>query len=159
MFGAALSFQHGSDTNPAAAMDTTSTLITADASVLADGWNLYASALVNSADRDTGADLTDLVLLAQGGVFISERDELFLRWNGIYPDADNAPRDEPFRTLTGGWNHYLIPGSQAAKFSVDAVYALDPTTTSIVRTGEGHNLLPDARSGQLAITAQFQILF
>jgi len=158
MLGGAVSVQRFGDTNPGAAADMTQTTLIADASILGGGWNAYFSALVNHADMD-GADLTDTVLLAQGGFFVTDRDEFFARWNGIFPDKDNAPMDEDFHAVAAGWNHYFVEGSHAAKLTVDAFVALDPTTTSIVRTSTGHNLLPDTESGQVGVTVQMQILF
>lgn len=159
MVGAAAAYQFMSDTNPSTVADVAMTTLTGDVSVLGDGWNMYGSAVLNHNRLDTGPDLTDLILLLQGGFFISDQDELFARWNGIFPDSDNAPRGEEFHAVTAGWNHYLIPESHAAKFTLDVVVTLDPTTTSIVRTSDGHNLFPDSESGQVAITAQMQILF
>ena len=79
---------------------------------------------------------------------------------GCHPgDIDNAPRHEDFRIVSGGWNRYLIPESHAAKFTIEVLVALDPTTTSIVRTSDGHNLFPDSESGQITVVAQMQILF
>jgi len=159
MLGGAVSLRHTGDTNPDRAMDTTAMTLTADASILGGGWNMYFSGLVNHADTDAAPDLMDLVLLAQGGFFVTRRDELFFRWNGIFPDEDNGPRGEDFHAIAGGWNHYVVEGSHAAKLTVDVFVALNPTTTSIVRTSDGHNLLPDTEAGQVGLTVQMQLLF
>ena len=61
--------------------------------------------------------------------------------------------------MTVGWNHYMVPESHAAKFTLDLRYYLDATTTSIVSTSDGHNLLADSEDGQFGLTAQMQFLF
>ena len=53
----------------------------------------------------------------------------------------------------------MIPESHAAKFTVDLGYHFDATTTSIVKTSDGHNLLSDSEDGQIGLIAQMQLLF
>lgn len=159
MLGAAIAYQSMGDTNPATAMSSDMTTATLDFSYVSDGWNLFAAGVWRSADNGTVSN-DDYGFVLQGGVFLSDQDELFARWNAILSDENRAPNDEDFNALTFGWNHYFVAESHAAKFTLDLSYYLDATTTSsIVSTSDGHNLLPDAGDGQIGLTAQMQFLF
>ena len=157
--GAAILHQTMGDTNPAASPTTDMTIATADLSLVADGWNAAAAIVWRRTESAGTPDLDDFTALLQGGVFVSDQDELFARYSAVMPDSDRAPLDKDFGALTFGWNHYIIPESHAAKFTLDVTTTLDATSTSIVRTSASFNNLPDMDSGQLAITAQMQILF
>jgi phosphate-selective porin OprO and OprP len=158
MLGFAAAYQSAGDTNPSASMTTEMTTATVDYSHVNDGWNFYAAGVYRNMDAP-GLDADDYGIVVQGGVFLSDQDELFARWDAVYSDDANAPADEDFNSITVGWNHYLVPESHAAKFTLDVKYYLDETTTSIVKTSDGHNLLADSEDGQFAITAQMQIMF
>ncbi len=162
MIGAAIAYQSMGSTNPALANDATMTTGTIDFSWVADGWNFYAAGVWRNMDPGGAANsMDDFGLLAQGGMFVTDQDELFGRWDAVYPDSNNAPRDKDFNAMTLGWNHYFTPESHAAKFTLDFNYYFDAPDSSIVSTSNtgGHNLLPDAGDGQWGITAQMQVLF
>ncbi len=162
MLGAAIAYQSMGDTNPsdpAGSGDMTTGTI--DFSWVADGWNASVAGVWRHMAPAVGSDADDLGILAQGGFFVTDRDELFGRWDIIMPDDNsNAPNDDDFNAVTVGWNHYMVPESHAAKFTLDVAYFLDSTTGStVVNTSDGHNLLPDSEDGQIGVTAQFQFLF
>ncbi len=160
MLGAAIAHQSMGDTNPSVpAGSAEMTTGTIDYSHVADGWNFFVAGIWQNMDPATGSDTDDFGFVAQGGFFVTDQDELFARWDSIYPDDNNAPADEDFNSITVGWNHYFVPESHAAKFTLDVAWYLDETTTSIVNTSDGHNLLADSEDGQLALTAQMQFLF
>ncbi|MFG0246675.1 MAG: porin [Phycisphaerales bacterium JB052] len=163
MIGAAIAFQSMGSTNPALANDVDMTTGTIDFSYVSDGWNLFAAGVWRNMDTGAGTDMDDFGVIVQGGFFITDQDELFGRWDAIFPDSNNAPADEDFNALTFGWNHYLVPESHAAKFTLDLNYYLDASdsASTIVSTSSsgGHNLLSDTDDGQFGITAQFQFLF
>lgn len=162
MLGAAIAFQSMGDTNPSAAMTSEMTTATLDYSFVADGWNFYLAGIWQSNDGGAGTETDDFGVVAQGGYFVSDQDELFARWDVVMADESNAPADEDFNALTFGWNHYMIPGSHAAKFTLDVNYYLDATAdNAIVSTSSsgGHNLQSSSEDGQFGITAQMQILF
>ncbi len=158
MLGAAIYYQSAGDTNPSTALSTNMTTGTVDFSYVGDGWNLYAAGVWRNTDNGT-ADFDDYGLIAQGGYFVSESNEIFARWDAVLPDDTRGATGNDFHSITVGWNHYIIPESHAAKFTFDLAYYLDPTTASIVKTSDGHNLLADSEDGQFALTAQMQILF
>jgi Phosphate-selective porin O and P len=158
MLGAALAYQSAGDTNPATALTTEMTTGTIDFSYVGDGWNGYAAGVWRK--MDTGAvSIDDFGIVVQGGVFVADQDELFARWDAIFPDSANGATSQDFNSVTVGWNHYIFPESHAAKFTLDLAYYLDSTTDSIVKTSDGHNLLADSTDGQIGITAQLQLLF
>ena len=161
LLGAAVNYQGMGSTNPSTIPQTEMTTITADASLVRDGWNLFAAGIWRS--MNTGVmTLTDSGFVLQGGVFVSDNDEFFARWDLIMP-SDSSPTvmgvsgSNDFNAFTVGWNHYIIPDSHAAKFTLEIQHYPDPTTESIVAI-KG-NLLPDSTSDQFAITAQIQLLF
>ncbi len=161
MLGAAVHHQAMGSTNPATMPTTDMTIATVDASVLGDGWNLYGAGVWRS--MDTGLmTLTDGGYILQGGLFVSDQDEFFARWDLIDPSNSNpivvgTSGNSDFNVFTIGWNHYIIPESHAAKFTIEIQHYADPTTESIVSIRG--NLLPDSMSSQFAATAQIQLLF
>jgi hypothetical protein len=161
MMGAAVGYQSIGDTNPSnPAGSSEATTVTVDYSWVADGWNAYVAGIWANGSPATGADIDVYGIVAQGGFFVTDQDELFARWDVFMTDDAAAPADEDFHTITVGWNHYLVPESHAAKFTLDMNYYLDATTLSTgVVTSDGHNLLADSEDGQIALTAQFQFLF
>lgn len=158
MIGAAVHFESAGDTNPSFTPTTDMTVGTLDFSWVDDGWNAYVAGIWRNMDTGT-ADLDDYGVIAQGGVFLDDQNELFGRWDAVFPDDANGATSEDFNTITIGWNHYMVPESHAAKFTLDVAFYLDSTTDSIVHTSDGHNLLPDSEDGQIALTAQMQVLF
>lgn len=158
MIGAAVHFESAGDTNPSTTPTSDMTVGTLDFSWVADGWNFYAAGVWRS--MDTGStSFDDYGIIAQGGIFLDDKNEIFARWDSVLPDDTRGATGDDFNSVTVGWNHYLIPESHAAKFTVDLAYYIDGTTTSIVSTSDGHNLLADSEDGQIGITAQMQILF
>ncbi len=161
MLGAAVHHQAMGSTNPSTTPTTDMTTATVDASYLGDGWNLYGAGVWRS--MDTGLmTLTDGGYILQGGVFVSDQDEFFARWDLIDPSNNNpivvgTSGNSDFNVFTFGWNHYIIPESHAAKFTLEIQHYADPTTESIVSIRG--NLLPDSMSSQFAATAQIQLLF
>lgn len=161
MLGGAVHHQVMGNTNPSTTPDTSMTTATIDASLLGDGWNMYAAGVWRTMDTGT-MSLTDAGYILQGGFFVSESDEFFARWDLITPSDDNliipgTSGNSDFNVFTVGWNHYVIPESHAAKFTLEAQVYPDATTESIVSIRG--NILPDSTSDQIAITAQFQVLF
>ena len=162
--GGALHWQDGPDTP--ASSGTEQFAWTFDAQVAGDGWNAFAAIVGASTDVDGGADTDDFGWLIQGGMFVSEDWELFGRYEMITPDSDRAG-DDDFSAFTVGANYYIH--GQAAKFSVDlSWYFDDPSSNDLVSgvdpnfgsgVGSGLGLLPGTEEDQLAVRAQFQLLF
>jgi hypothetical protein len=161
MLGAGIAYQTMGDTNPSLAMEVDMTTATIDYSFVGDGWNFFVAGIWQNVDNGT-TDNDDLGVVVQGGIFVTDQDELFARWDGVFPDSNRAPMDEDFNALGFGWNHYFVAESHAAKFTLQLDYYLDETSNNaIVSTSNsgGHNLLPSTEDGQFGLTAQMQFLF
>jgi hypothetical protein len=161
MLGAGIAYQSMGDTNPSAAMETEMTTATIDYSFVGDGWNFYAAGIWQNVDTGT-TDNDDTGVVVQGGMFVSDQDELFARWDAIFPDSNRA-NDGDFNALAFGWNHFFVAESHAAKLTIQVDVYLDESdaASTIVSTSSsgGHNLLSSTEDGQFGITAQMQFLF
>ncbi|MBK7406181.1 MAG: hypothetical protein IPJ41_16645 [Phycisphaerales bacterium] len=166
LVGAAVHWESFGDTGntttfggtPATGMDMLS--YTLDASYEGGGWNLGGAFVGRNIDPDGGTSADDFGALVQGGVFVSEKTELFARWDAIFPDSSYAAGND-FNTLTFGGNYYFIPGSHAAKFTADVQWYLDDQagSGSVVKSNEGIGLAPASTDDQFAIRLQMQMIF
>lgn len=144
---------------------------TADTLVKGDGWNVLVEGVgyhVRDEAGVGGVDFDDYGVMAQGGVFIADDVDLFARYDLIVPDEDRSASDE-FNVITAGINWYW--SGQAAKFTLQAAWYLDPTTDTTAgnyggvggRTpdtgAKGLGLLPSGEGDQIVISMQFQLLF
>lgn len=162
--GGALHFQDGPEVGPSDGVQQFA--YTVDAQVAGDGWNAFAMFVGASTDVDGGADTDDFGWLIQGGYFVSEDWELFGRFDMVSPDSGRAA-DDDFSTVTVGANYYIH--GQAAKFSVDLSWYLDDAAGNDLVSGVDPNygsgvggglgLVPGIEEDQVAIRAQFQLLF
>ena len=173
IFGGAAHYQSEGDTNGTGPLGTAAGTpgvdaefwgLTGDIGVEGKGWNLFGAVTWTNTDIDGGFDGDNWGFNIQGGVFITNKDELFARWDMIFPDDAVAGDDDDFTTLTFGWNHYFVEESHAAKFTVDLLWYLEATgdladSSFAEYTGEGINLLPSDDDDQWGIRAQFQLLF
>jgi hypothetical protein len=153
--GGAIHYQSGGETG--GTTDRQLFQYTADVSVKGDGWNIFAYGVGRRVEEPT-ADFDDFGALIQGGLFVSDQVELFARYGIVMPDDDRVNGDD-FAEATLGANYYLIPKSQAAKFSLDGTYAFDDTTGSIVSQRVTDGLLTDSEEGEVYVRAQVQIVF
>lgn len=97
--------------------------------------------------------------MAQAALLPARDFELFARGSILIPDPD-VERDETFSTVTLGFNYYFH--GHAAKLTTDLVWYLDATTETDMLgfgTSSALGLLPSAGSDQLALRAQFQLIF
>ncbi|MBL8745793.1 MAG: hypothetical protein JNK58_05475 [Phycisphaerae bacterium] len=142
---------------------------TADILTKGDGWNIMLAGVGYHAQDEagvSGADFDDYGGLLQGGYHVTDDVEIVARFDAIFPDEDRNG-SSTFNTVTGGFNYYLY--GQAAKFQLVAIWFLDDTADT--RAGNFGNTggrtptsalfgsLPTAQDGQVAIMAQWQLLF
>lgn len=132
MIGGGLHYQHNGNTaHPGSGAVPQAQLIqyTIDASFEFGGGNLYGAFVGLHSDPDDGggSSLDDFGVQLQGGFFVAEQDELFGRWDWLIPDDDRSAggNDDDFHVLTFGWNHYLVPDSNAAKFTAEMSWFLN----------------------------------
>ena len=141
-------------------------LYTADVQFETGNLGLYAAYVGGYAHRDTpgGTGGThDMGLLVQAGYMLSEKWEVFGRWDGTMLDderfaaaddeEDVADAEDTFHELTVGLNYYIR--GHAAKFTIDGVWL--PNGTPNEQSGLGI-LDPDGDDDQFAIRTQFQLL-
>ncbi len=167
MVGVAGHWQHagntatpGGGTNPVAQTDLF--VYTADLSIEGDGWNVFGEFVGSHFEGDeSSADFDDFGAVIQAGVFVADNDEIFGRWDCVFPDSDRSA-DKDFNTLTAGWNHYFVPESQALKFTADVCWFIDTVADNALvstRTNGRNALLPDVNDNQFALRLQLQFMF
>lgn len=135
---------------------------TLDASVETNGLNVFGAVMGSHASGSgSAADSDDYGFVVQGGyMVIPDKLEPFVRYE--YMDGDSIQQTS---LVTIGANYYL--NKHNAKFTVDAVWALDSIDSSALMPFGGSTSisglgLKDDSSGeedQLAVRAQFQLLF
>jgi hypothetical protein len=138
--GAGAHWQTQGDTNPSDNSgglipgydDTTVTFWTVDAQAEGDGWNAFVQYVGHDVDISATTDVnyTNHGFIAQGGMFVSDQVELFGRYDVVMLDdvLVAAGTDDNYQSITAGMNYYFVPESHAAKFTLDAVFALDEST-------------------------------
>ncbi len=165
MLGAAANWQGGAPGSTPADRDTGNMFgWTVDASLLGNGWNAFAAFTGRHGDADFfgGSSVDEYGFVVQGGVFVTEDIEPYVRWDAIIPDG-SAAADDMFNVITFGGNYYIH--GQAAKFSLDCQYFIDDGADSTVgnvsplpsNTGIGY--LGGPTDSEFVIRAQFQLLF
>ena len=132
--------------------------LTADLGLEGDGWNAFVSGVFTWVDGSSTGWNTLGGFIIQGGFFVSERTELFARYDLAFADPDD-PNLSDFGTITAGFNHYFIPASHALKFTANILYFLDEQATSPINPDTNVGLLDSAENGQWAIQAQMQLVF
>jgi hypothetical protein len=158
MAGLAVHYQGGGNT--VGTFDVDLLQVTADATLKGDGWNAFAAGVYRHLDPSLSGSYDDFGWLIQGGYFLAPDWELFARWDQVFPDS-NWIDAKTFSELTIGVNHYCIPESHAAKFTLDVTYF--PTdqagSSGLVNPGTLTGLLGSDQDGQWNLRAQFQIMF
>lgn len=164
MVGGSLGYASGGSTGAGAAATTDATLfqLSIDTQWAGDGWNGFAAGHFRTTeDNVANTTFDDMGISAQGGYFFQENLEGFARIDSVIPD-DTSPNNagtglaDPFTTLSAGVNYYLVPKSQASKFSAQVNYYLDASELSAVSTGTNANLLATAEDGELGLVFQWQ---
>ena len=149
--GAGAHWQTQGDTNPADNSggaipgydETEVTFWTVDAQVEGDGWNAFAQYVGHDVDitATTDVNYTNHGFILQGGMFVSDQVELFGRYDIVMLDdvLVAANTDDNFQNITVGMNYYFVPESHAAKFTLDAIFAVDESTNIDSILGGGSN--------------------
>lgn len=166
LLGVAAHWQSSANSNNPADIDRDTLQYTADVSVEGDSWNLYGAFLGRWEEFEglggSSSDFHDFGAVIQGGWRFAENTELFARWDAIFGDEDRAAfaSDDTFNFLTVGLNHYWA--GHAAKGTLDLIWAFDKTDAlqSVgVLSDTGVGILGDSEENEIAIRAQFQLLF
>ena len=134
----------GSGSLPAGHDSTEVTFWTVDAQAEGDGWNAFAQYVGHDVDIEATTNLsyTNHGFIAQGGVFVSDQVELFGRYDVVMLDdvLVLAGTSDNYQSITAGMNYYFVPESHAAKFTLDAVFAIDESVNmDLILGGAGSN--------------------
>lgn len=138
---------------------------TVDLTMEFGGANVYGAfvGVHNDPDSGGGNSTDDFGVQIGGGFFVTEQDELFGRWDWVIADDDRPTDDDDVHALTFGWNHYLVPDSNAAKFTTELVWFINETNAnSLAATSVGSaatGLLPSSEDNQVLVRFQFQLAF
>lgn len=132
---------------------------TVDLGVEGSGWNLFGAVVGVLSDDDAGDEFFDAGIIGQGGFFVSERAEVFGRFDMIVSDNDRPDRRGDFRTLTAGANYYFIPGSHALKLTANIAWFLDAQASTLAPVSTNTGLLASPDDGQWAVQVQAQVIF
>lgn len=124
---------------------------TIDGSIESEGLGVMVAIYGNHTDNEVAADTDNYGFLAQASYNIDDTWEPFVRYELI--DLDGAA--DEINIVTVGTNYYMKKHN--AKFTVDAVFGLDP----LAGVSDGAGLRADAagEDGQVALRGQFQLLF
>jgi hypothetical protein len=156
--GGAFHWQSGGHTVDT--IDADILLATIDLCLDGNGFAVYASGIYRSIDAAGAPTLNDWGFVIQGGYFITEKWELFARYDVSLPDDGSRPGDQTaFNTFTLGANYFLIPDSEAVRFGFDVCFFPDNQSESIVSPSTETGVLADDQDGQINLRAQVQLLF
>jgi hypothetical protein len=159
LLGGAAHWQDGGETGGTS--DTEVLLYTLDATWEGPGYNLTGVFYGNSVETTAG-DQDNFGFMAQGGFFFNDQFEGFARYEGFFLD-DTVFVNDNVNFLFGGVNYYVLPETNAAKFTAQLGYALDDTNelfASPQLSGSNNNgFLGQADDGEFAIQLQFQLVF
>jgi hypothetical protein len=168
--GAGVLYAASGDTNPSTTSATDALWYTIDAAYEGDGWSVNAAFFGVSLDPDTGASTDDFGFEIAGGIFFNDQWEGFARWDTlILDDARTGPGvEDTYSFLAGGVHYYLVPESYAARMTLEIGYALEATTgadgaldglTTPTGLSPLSGILGDAESGEIMLSAMFQVMF
>lgn len=130
---------------------------TADLGFEAGGFSAFGAGVARDIEDNAGNKFLDIGAVGQASYRLTEKFELFGRYDMIIPDDDRALLDD-YTFLTAGINYYMV--GHAAKFTVDAVYSFNDTNGLGSLTGFSNTgLLGSTDSGELAFRAQVQLMF
>jgi len=129
---------------------------TADVNWKVGGWSVYGAGVARTID-DATSSFDDFGFIGQTAYRIN-KFEPFARYEMILPDTDRNLSSDTYSFATAGVNYYLY--GQAAKFTVDAVYAFEATEDISDMNGLSTNsLVSTEKDGEISLVAQFQVLF
>jgi len=163
MIGAGVNWESGGETG--GTVDNGDTfLYSIDASWEGPGYNVMAAGYGARFSPPAGSEVDDFGAMIQGGIFVSDQIELFGRWDAIFWDDDRGFAEDTNMFATVGMNYYISKESHAAKFTLQAAYAFEDTTTLFGTGGflEGNTrngFLGDSDEGEISFIAQMQLVF
>jgi hypothetical protein len=148
----------GAGFNFAEAGNASTLLHTVDAQYETGPIGAYAAFVGAATDNDnsSGGNWYDWGFLAQAGYMLSDKWEVFGRYDYVALDDDRSDAESEFHEITAGVNYFMEKHS--LKFTADVTYLPNGTPlTGSAADGIGH-LGDDADEDQFLFRAQFQLL-
>jgi len=139
---------------------------TADVTLEGSGFNVLVAGRLLRVKPGAGNTTRDPGLLAQAGVFVHERVELWARYDALYSDGrfHSFPDDrngllDSYRAVGAGINGYLIPRSNQAKVQTDFTYVPRPITSTWAEGSDNSGVLRTESGNQWAIRLQLGLSY
>ena len=139
---------------------------TADVTLEGSGFNVIVAGRFLRVHPQAGNTTHDPGLLAQAGVFVHERVELWTRYDALYSDGQvhSFPDDrdglhDHYQAIGGGINGYLLPRTNIAKVQADFTYALDSISSTWAEASDNAATLQTQREGQWALRTQLMLSY
>jgi hypothetical protein len=134
-------------------------LLSADFSIEGDGWNAMAAIHYANFDDDNGVDDDWIGFLVQGGFYITEDMEIFVRWE--WNDYDDfagpgigAADTSELNIITAGLTRYMTDNM---KWTSDISFGLDTVVAPFDVTGYRPDVTDE--DGQFVLRSQWQLVF
>ena len=139
---------------------------TADIALESSGFSVRVAGRLLRVHPETGNTTLDPGLLAQAGVFVSERIELWARYDALFsdgqvhsfPDDRNGLQDN-YQAIGAGINGYLIPGRNMAKLQADFTYVPDPIAATWAQASDNSGVLLTNSGSQWALRTQLVLAY
>jgi len=126
----------------------------ADASLELSGWNVFAAIIGNHPmEEDDLERLDQFGAVVQGGVFITDKTELF----GQYQWGDTDGDFDDLSVVTVGVNHFIE--GHDLKLTFDVGYGFNPVEGAWASGGAGWRKDEPEQDGQVVARTQLQLLF
>lgn len=163
LIGAAIHYQQSPNTNNPLDVDRDTLEYTVDVSLEGGGWNAFAAFIGRNEEFRGGGgsvDTDDFAVVGQAGFRITDKWEVFGRYEGMFFDSDRGLNDDNHNFVTAGVNHYIA--GHAIKATADVVVPFEDTADLVAlgilpETGTG--LLGSTQDGEVVVRLQFQLLF
>ena len=139
---------------------------TADATLEGSGFNVILAGRLLRIHPEEGNTTHDPGLLAQAGVFVHERVELWARYDALfsdgkihaYPSDRDGLRDD-YQAIGAGINGYLIERTNIAKVQADFLYVPDPIASTWAESSDNAGVLYAERERQWTLRAQLMLAY
>lgn len=157
--------QQSQDTSNPADVDRDTVEGTVDMQIKGNGWNVFG-AFIARYDKLKSAtsspEYYDFGAEAHAGYYVTDKAEIFTRWDAIFADNDRFTRPGPtnFNFLTTGVVYYFA--GHAAKWTTDVVWSFNRTQRLVdvgVLPDTGVGLLGQNHVNEFTIRSQFDFLF
>lgn len=157
MVGVAAVTQRANENLSAAADGTKVYGVTGDFTWDMSGASLFVSGVWTNVDSPTGDDSNPWGVTIQGGYFVTETVEAFVRYEYMDFDPSTRTKVAQYDGFTVGGNWFI---NSSVKFSADFSYNFASLASgAFVSSSAGFRTDEPGEDGQWAVRAQLQLLF